>query len=404
VVTGKFSLVSVVTEGMGDILWGHDWGPGQVHLPVPPMAPLLTPSLAVLLVGSTTKYFLPSFALKEAQDGAIAGGSNPVAVSLPVFIILTQQCQDSSCALSFVGPSSICYQQVSVRWVGFCLGDVIAGAIAMGADALAAFVLSKYGGQVFKNTTWDDQLLGGLGSSFMGFGSALAGLVPGGYLALGSLGLAGTVFAVTGSAASLALLAPLIGYAGGALGSQAGEWWGSEEGDWGPKPEGEPPPAEPPAEPEPSDAGAGGADAGPPAPDAGTEGGEEPDAGVSDEGEYCEPDEPAASYPEDEPSASYPEDQPDGGTSEESEGGYSEDSEGGYSEGPDGGTSEPPDAGTPDEPDGGYSEGPDGGTSEPGEGGPSEEPDAGTSEDEPNASYPDDEPNASYPDDEPPGG
>lgn len=165
--TGKWSMDFVQTEGKGDILWGYDWGMGQVHIPVTPH--VLTPSIPVLLLGSTTKYFLPSFAVREKIDGGLLAGSGegPVAVSFPGGSIFTQQCHDNACALSFCFPSSVCFQDFSARWVGFCLGDFSAGFVGMLADAASAAILSRYGGKLIPGS-WDDQLLGGLASSFMG--------------------------------------------------------------------------------------------------------------------------------------------------------------------------------------------------------------------------------------------
>ena len=61
--TGKWSQVSVQTEGMGDIIHTYDWGPGQPHIPFPPI--LASPSLLVLLLTSSKKYFLPAFSVQD---------------------------------------------------------------------------------------------------------------------------------------------------------------------------------------------------------------------------------------------------------------------------------------------------------------------------------------------------
>jgi hypothetical protein len=309
ILTGKWSLQSNLTEGMGDVLWGNDWGPGQVHVPITPH--YVTPSLITTLLGSTTKYWLPSFAVKEKCDGAITGSETPVAVSLPCYMILTQQCHDHACAVSFVAPSSLSFQQVSTRWVGFCGGDFLAGLIGMAGDAIGAAIVSKFGGKLIPGN-WDNQLMGGLASTFMGFGSGLVGMIPTEWKI--ATGMAGVGIAhAFGATGALALLGPLAGWAGGELGTAAGNRWGSREGDTG---VGEPPPPPPP----PPSAGTGGAggtsgSGGAGGADAGPSSSAPPSAG--DSGPSTSPDAPAdgptsSEPPPDGPTSSEPPD--DGGT------------------------------------------------------------------------------------------
>lgn len=140
-VTGKYTK-TVQTEFMGDILWQHDWGPLQIHLPLPPI--MVTPSIATLPLASSAKYFLPAFAIKEPQEGSVKGGETPIAVSTPAFLIPVQTCQDVA-GWGFVLPNGICCQMVSTRWVGMTWGDLFAGLIGMVGDALQGLVLSGFG-------------------------------------------------------------------------------------------------------------------------------------------------------------------------------------------------------------------------------------------------------------------
>lgn len=183
-ITGKWSLDSVATEGLGDILWGYDWGILQVHIPILP--PYLTPSIALLLTSSSVKYWLPSFMVQEKVDGAAlakaAGGGCAVAISTPAFLIPTQDCQDSNCLVSFVAPTSICFQHISVRWVGFNAGDFIAGLIGMVGDGLSAAILSYFGGSLMKGV-FDNMLLGAVANTALG---AVISIFP--WSALGSAG------------------------------------------------------------------------------------------------------------------------------------------------------------------------------------------------------------------------
>jgi hypothetical protein len=304
---GKWTLASVATEGMGDILWGYDWGPLQMHIAIGPA--LITPSLAILPLGSSIKYFLPSFAIQEKADGgALASGSTAaVAVSTPGYYINGQDCQDSN-GIGFVLPTSMLFQQVSVRWVGFCFGDMAAGFIGMAGDAAAAALVSHFGGKLLPKTLADDQLLAGLGgTAIVHIGGLLSNLPGWGLLGVG--GVAGVAALAGAGPLAAVLAAPLVSYAAGQAATAVGENWGSKPGDWG-YAEGGPPAATTPApapapapaptpEPEPEPAG-------PPAPT--TTPFQEGSGPLAPPGETSQPDE--------EPNASFP---PDGPTSEPDE-------------------------------------------------------------------------------------
>lgn len=141
--TGKWSWQRVTTEGIGNILWGHNWGPGQTHIPFPPI--VASPSILLRILASSTKYWLPSFSVREPVDGSAPGGDTPVAVSTPAWVISTQNCQDVS-GWPFVAPTTFCFQLVSTKHVAFTLGDLGAGAIGMAGDALTAVIGRAIGG------------------------------------------------------------------------------------------------------------------------------------------------------------------------------------------------------------------------------------------------------------------
>ncbi len=143
--TGKWSWQRVTVEGIGNILWGHDWGPGQLHIPLPPIS--VTPSIPLRFLASSTKYWLPSFSVREPVDGSAPGGDTPVAVSTPAWVTFTQNCQDAS-GWPFVAPTSLCFQLVSTKHVAFTVGDFLAGAIGMAGDAIAAVAGRAIGGKL----------------------------------------------------------------------------------------------------------------------------------------------------------------------------------------------------------------------------------------------------------------
>ncbi|MBZ5592580.1 MAG: hypothetical protein LAP39_10120 [Acidobacteriia bacterium] len=189
--TGKWTLPRTATEGMGDILWQYDWGPLQLHWPIGPV--FLSPAgTIVLTLGSSIKYWVPSFAVQEGLDGGsiamMSPGKVAVACSYPVFLIPTQDCQDIGGA-AFVAPTSISFQMVSTRWVGFNWGDLCAGLLGMAGDALLAFAVSKLGGRLLPGTLADNQLLGGLAGNAMNVLAGLLGGTAGQGPFLGGLGL-----------------------------------------------------------------------------------------------------------------------------------------------------------------------------------------------------------------------
>jgi hypothetical protein len=222
---GKWTLASVATEGMGDVLWQYDWGPGQFHQAIGPA--LVTPSMLLLLATSSIKYWVPSFAVQEACDGGAlaAGSSAPVAVSYPAFLIPTQDCQDIN-GLAFVAPTSVCFQQVSTRWVGFSWGDLAAGLIGMAGDAAMAAMVSHFGGKLFPSTRFDDQLFGALIGHVAGYMNSQMDNATWGETAA----FIAIAFKANPAVGAL-LLAPVVGWGVGKLaGAVGGE---PRPNDWG---------------------------------------------------------------------------------------------------------------------------------------------------------------------------
>ena len=62
-----------------------------------------------------------------------------MAVSTPAWCVPTQDCQDIA-GVAFVAPTSVCFQLVSTREVGFTWGDLLNGLIGMAFDATAALI------------------------------------------------------------------------------------------------------------------------------------------------------------------------------------------------------------------------------------------------------------------------
>lgn len=142
--TGKWAWHRVTVEGIGNILWGHNWGPGQMHIPFPPV--VFSPNMPLRVLASQTKYWLPSFSVREPVDGSAPGGDAPVAVSTPAWVTSTQNCQDAFGGWPYFLPSTFCFQLVSTKNVAFTLGDLFAGVIGMVGDAVAAVVGRALGG------------------------------------------------------------------------------------------------------------------------------------------------------------------------------------------------------------------------------------------------------------------
>jgi hypothetical protein len=143
---GKFTF-RCVTEFLADTLMGHDWGMMQTHLCM--LGPYAaSPSNLTTTLGSSHKYFLPSYAVQETPTGgliAMAGASGTaVAVTTPGFVIPLQDCQDSA-GIGFALPTGVGMQLPSTRWVGFGWADLAAGLISMATDSACAAIGSGIG-------------------------------------------------------------------------------------------------------------------------------------------------------------------------------------------------------------------------------------------------------------------
>jgi hypothetical protein len=239
-VTGKWSLTSNTTEKMGAILWQHDWGPLQVHVPITP--PYITPSIPLLLLTSSSKYYLPSFSVQEKVDGAsialigAGGGGSPVAVSTPAYLIPVEQCFDVASAKSFNSPlPGICFQMFSTRWVGFNLGDVAAGLMGVLTDALSALILSHFGGKIWSGNV-DNKIFGLLSNTLMG---TVANTTGGWGAASGGI-LGGITLMAGGAGAAVMFLALPVAVLGGWAAEGIGNKWGSKPSDAQPMPDSPP--------------------------------------------------------------------------------------------------------------------------------------------------------------------
>ena len=212
-VTGKYTT-SVRTEFLGDILWQHDWGPLQIHVPLPPI--LASPSIIALPLASQAKYFLPAFAIKEPQEGSVSGGATPIAVSTPAFLIPVQTCQDIA-GWGFVLPAGICFQLVSTRWVGMTWGDLFAGLIGMAGDALGNLVLSGFGNLLGLPNT----LAGGIAGAAINNVATGLGIYSGTLSTEGQAGLAVGLAATTGPFG----VAILVSFGAGQAANAVGDAW-----------------------------------------------------------------------------------------------------------------------------------------------------------------------------------
>lgn len=145
-VTGKWTLGRISTDFLAHTLLGHDWGFLQTHTAMPPYTP--SPSTITTKIGSSCKYFLPSYAVQEVATGGVLARAGPVgtavAVCLPAFLIVAQDCQDVG-GVSFVAPTGISTSLVTSHWVGFSGSDLLAGLVYMAGDALTAALISKMG-------------------------------------------------------------------------------------------------------------------------------------------------------------------------------------------------------------------------------------------------------------------
>lgn len=217
VYTGKWTAASVASEGMGNLIWGHDWGPMQVHLPLPPI--LATPSIGLLMLTSQSKYFLPAFSVKEPVDGVVPGGKTPVAISTPAFFIQQQTCQDIG-GWGFVAPFGISFQMVSTHCVGFTLGDLLAGMIGMAGDALGNLVLSGAGNAMGIPSTVGGAVAGAAinhAVTLMGMGIGTLSEDGQKGAVVAAVGLTGGVFGIG--------IAVGIGYGAGLAANAVGDAW-----------------------------------------------------------------------------------------------------------------------------------------------------------------------------------
>ncbi|RZI92190.1 MAG: hypothetical protein EOP78_14210 [Variovorax sp.] len=212
---GKFTRSNSITEGMGDILAGHDWGMMQPHIPIPPV--VMAPNALIVAMGSSHKYFLPSYAVQETPQGgalAMAGASgSAVAVTTSAFVIPLQDCIEG-----FVAPLGVGIQLASVRWVGFGACDVLAGVISFAADGLGAVVSGGLG----------NSMSNGLGLSAMG-GAVLGAVLNSVNAAVQNFananlpgGVVGTAAGYLPCAAMIVLGPAAIGLAGGRIADAAG--------------------------------------------------------------------------------------------------------------------------------------------------------------------------------------
>jgi hypothetical protein len=142
-ITGKWSWHTVATDGIGNILHGHDWGMGQPHFPLPPI--VASPSIALLLLNSSTKYFLANFSVVDEMNGSAPGSEQPVALTTPAWMVPTQQCVDVS-TFGFYLPMSICFQVPGTRHIQLTLADLAAGMIGMAVDSAARAFARLVGG------------------------------------------------------------------------------------------------------------------------------------------------------------------------------------------------------------------------------------------------------------------
>jgi hypothetical protein len=212
--TGKFTDGKVATEGLGDMIWQHDWGPLQPHWPLPPV--LASPGSIALPLASQAKFFLPAFSTKEPVEGVVKGDKTPVAICLPIFMMQVQTCQDIA-GWGFVGPTGISFELVSARWVGFTLGDLFAGLIGMAGDALGNLALSGFGNLCGLPTS----LAGGIGGAAINAASTVLGM------GIGTLSTGGQAAASVGVAATIPVfgVATLISFGAGQAANAVGDAW-----------------------------------------------------------------------------------------------------------------------------------------------------------------------------------
>ena len=277
---GKFTLANVTTEGMGDILMGHDWGMMQPHIPKPPVT--ATPAIFLCTMGASHKYWMPSYAVQETPTGgaiAMAGASGTaVAISTAAFIISLQDCIDvggGPCGL--VAPLGMGFQVPSTRWVGFSAGDLCAGLISMAGDALSAAVSSSLGSAMTNGCSEMTQALVGaaLNAGNGVLQNVLNTAMPAGVGGTAAGYLVGAC-TILGGPAAIGLVSGRAADAVG--GSERPNDTGYVDANGNPLPPGVTPPPPPPPSPPPSSGTSGGGGSG----GSGGAGGNGPDGGVGD--------------------------------------------------------------------------------------------------------------------------
>lgn len=174
ILTGKTTILSVHTGTLhSDTLYGHNKGMMVPHVATWPIPPLET---ITVMLGSSTKHFLPSFGIQERPTWGIlnateavtrsislargelpqnsSGGGSPIAISAPSGGIMVQQCQDANVpgvnvdptdSTSFVLPTGFVFCMPTTRLVGFTWGDLIAGFVGLIGDAIVAALTSLIG-------------------------------------------------------------------------------------------------------------------------------------------------------------------------------------------------------------------------------------------------------------------
>lgn len=222
VLTGKWSWYKVTTEGVGNVLFGHDWGFAQGHIPWPPVT--ASASMALRTLSSQTKYWLPSTSNQEPQDGSASGGPSPVAVSTPAFMVPTQNCQDIS-SWPFCAPTSISFQLVSTREVGFTWGDLLCGAINMASDSVCALIGRAIGGPPDIPVPWKEVLQDAVkGVAVNVFVTHVVGLLPAESQNFAKILVSGSFTAGiggNGGDVANAIIAPAVEWGGSEAGSAA---------------------------------------------------------------------------------------------------------------------------------------------------------------------------------------
>ena len=204
VLTGKFTRV-ITSEAMGDLLWGSDRGPLQPHVCLAgPYA--ATPTTAILPIASQAKFWLPGFAVKEPQQGAIPGGASPVAVCFPAFMMFVQSCQDIS-GWGFVAPTSMLFVIPSVRWINVTMADFAAGLVAMGTDVVSNLIVSGFGNFI----GLPSNVGGGVAGAMMNNAVTGMGLITGAQSSDGAQNGAALLFAMTTSGLGVANGVSLVG-------------------------------------------------------------------------------------------------------------------------------------------------------------------------------------------------